>query len=182
MVGLALIDGIVPLLPARTAIIGLGVLAGTGDKGAYPLLALATVAAFVSDNISYWLGAHFWRSISRIVFLGGRAQRVWGWLENQIHRHGLMLVALARIVPGGPTPITLIAGSLKLPIGQFRIGAAISAILWSCYAFGVGLAGDALVGGHILFALIVGVSLAATINLALRAMLRHRRHAGTRRG
>lgn len=182
VVGLALVDGIVPLVPARTAIIGLGVVAGAGDSRAYPLLVLATAAAFVSDNVSYWLGAHFWRPISRIVFAGGRAQRLWGWLENQLHRHGLILVALARIVPGGPTPITLTAGSIKFPIRRFRIGAAISVTLWSCYAFAVGLAGDALVSGNLLFALLVGIALAAAINLALRAMLHRRRHTSSRNG
>lgn len=175
VVGLALVDGIVPLVPARTSVIALGVLAGTGDRRAYPLLLLATLAAFVSDNIAYWLGAHYWGPISRIVFVGGRAQRAWVWLSGQVRRHGLILVALARVLPGGPTPITLTAGSLRLPIGRFRAGAAISAVLWSAYAFTVGVTGDALVGDNLLLALAVALLLAGGLNLGLRALLRHRR-------
>jgi membrane protein DedA with SNARE-associated domain len=53
--GLALIDGVFPLVPTRTAVIALGVIAGTGDRRAYPLLVLATAGAFVSDNVSYCL-------------------------------------------------------------------------------------------------------------------------------
>lgn len=175
VVGLALVDGVVPLVPARTALIGLGVVAGSGDSRAYPLLALATVAAFVSDNISYWLGAHCWGAITRIVFVGGRARRAWGWLEKQIHRHGLVLVALARVLPGGPTPITLTAGSVGFPLRRFRLAAAVSAVLWSAYAFSVGLAGDALVGDSLLLALVAALALAGIINLALRTLLRRRR-------
>ncbi len=177
VIGLALVDGIVPLVPARTAIIGLGVMAGAGDSRAYPLLVLATGAAFVSDNISYWIGAHFWRHICRVVFAGRRAQRAWGWVEHQLSRHGPVLVALARVLPGGPTPITLTAGSLKMPIGQFRRAAALSAGLWTAYAFGVGLAGDALVGDNLLLAFAVALAVAVVLNLALRALLRRRQHA-----
>ena len=174
--GLALVDGIVPLVPARTAVIGLGVIAGAGDRRAYPLLLLATVAAFVSDNVSYWIGAHFWRPISRALFAGRRASRAWGWVEIQLDRHGAALVALSRVVPGGPTPITLSAGSLRMPIRKFRKAAAVSAGLWSAYAFGMGLTGDALVGGNLVVSLVVALAVAGALNLGLRAALAvHRR-------
>ena len=173
--GLALVDGIVPLVPARTAVIGLGVIAGAGDRRAYPLLLLATAAAFVSDNVSYWIGAHFWRPISRTLFAGRRASRAWGWVEVQLDRHGSGLVALSRVVPGGPTPITLTAGSLRMPIRKFRKAAAVSAGLWSAYAFGMGLTGDALVGGNLLVSLVVALAVAGALNLGLRVALAVRR-------
>lgn len=174
IVGLALIDGVVPLVPARSAVIGIGVIAGTGDNRAYPLLVLATAAAFVSDNISYWIGAHVWHAISGRILSRRSARRAWGWVENQLRRRGPVLVALARVLPGGPTPITLSAGSMGMPIGQFRKAAAISAGLWSAYAFGVGLAGDALVGDNLLVAFIVALAVAGSINLGMRIVLRRR--------
>ena len=174
IVGLALVDGVVPLVPARSAVIGIGVIAGAGDSRAYPLLALATAAAFVSDNISYWIGAHFWRGISGRVLSRRRARQVWAWVEDQLRQRGLILVALARVLPGGPTPITLSAGSVGMPIGQFRKASAVSAGLWSAYAFGVGVAGDALVGDNLLIAFIVALIVAGSINLGLRAVLRRR--------
>jgi len=178
---LGLIDGVVPLVPARTAVIGLGVIAGTGDVRAYPLLAVATAAAFVSDNISYWLGARYWPRISRIVLRGARSRRVWAWVEDQLRRRGIVLVALARVVPGGPTPITLTAGSVHLPLSRFRMAAAISAVLWSAYAFGVGMFGDAVVGNNLLVALLAGLGLAGGLNLVLRmAIRRSRAWAGDR--
>ena len=176
VVGLALVDGVVPLVPARSAIIGIGVIAGAGDHRAYPLLLLATAAAFVSDNISYWIGAHIWPSISGRILARRRARRIWEWVEDQLRRHGSVLVALARVLPGGPTPITLSAGSLNMPIGQFRKAAAVSAVLWSAYAFGVGLAGDALAGDNLLIAFIVALMVAGSLNLGLRAVLRKRQH------
>lgn len=182
VIGVSLVDGVVPLVPARSAIIGLGVVAGAGDSRAYPLLVVATVAAFISDNISYLIGAHLWRPISGAIFAGQRARRAWGWVERQIGRHGPVLVALARVVPGGPTPITLTAGSLKMPIRQFRRAAAVSAVLWSAYAFGVGLAGDALFGENLLLAFLAALAVAAAVNVGLRALMHRQQHPGTRSG
>lgn len=175
-IGLALVDGVVPLVPARTAIIGIGVLAGAGDSRAYPLLVLATVAAFVSDNVAYWIGAHLWGPISGAIFAGRRARQAWGWVESQIRRHGPLLVALARVLPGGPTPITMTAGSLRMPIRPFRQAAAVSAVLWSAYAFGVGLGGDLLVGDNLLLAFAAALAVAGAVNLGMRAVLHRRQH------
>ena len=174
---LALIDGVVPLVPARTAVIGLGVLAGAGDRRAYPLLAIATVAAFVSDNISYWIGQHFWGRLRRAIFRGARTKRIWTWVEHQMRRRGAVLVVVARVIPGGPTPITLTAGSVGLSRSRFRLAAAAGAVLWSAYAFTVGMFGDALSGGEPLVGLIVAVAVAATVDLLLRRIVR--RHNGT---
>lgn len=177
VIALALVDGVIPLVPARASVIGIGVLAGAGDDRAYPLLVLATAAAFVSDNIAYWIGAHIWPSISRVLFTGRRAREAWCWVEAQLTRHGPVLVALARVLPGGPTPITLTAGYLRMPLAQFRKAAAVSAVLWSAYAFGLGVAGDAILGGHLLLAFATALAVAAVVNLGLRALLHRRRSA-----
>lgn len=171
---LALVDGVIPLVPARTALIALGVVAGTGDVRAYPLLALATAAAFVSDNVAYWIGARYWSRISRALFRGARSRRGWAWVEDRLRRHGTGLVALARVIPGGPTPITLTAGLVGIPKRSFRLAAACSAVLWSLYAFGMGMLGDAVTTDP-LVALLVAVGIAACLNLAARGWVRYRR-------
>jgi membrane protein DedA with SNARE-associated domain len=175
VLALALIDGVFPLVPTRTAVIALGVIAGTGDHRAYPLLALATVGAFISDNISYWLGARHGSGIARRLLRGQRARRVWTWVAGEINRHGGLLVAFARVIPGGPTPITLAAGLVHLPIRRFRLAALGGSCLWSAYAFGVGMFGDLLTGQRPLWALAVGFVLAATVNLLLVVGMRRRR-------
>jgi membrane protein DedA with SNARE-associated domain len=169
---LALIDGVVPLVPTRTAMIGLGVACAAGDTRAYPLAVVATVAAFVGDNVSYALGAHWWSRIRPIVFRGERSRRAWVWVEGQLRQRGLTLVVLSRVIPGGPTPITLTAGLMKLPIRGFRVAAAASALLWTAYALATGAFGELAVGDNLLFALLVGVSIAALVNLALRIGVR----------
>lgn len=172
---LALVDGVVPLVPARTAMIGLGVACAAGDTGAYPLAAVATAAAFVGDNVSYALGAHWWPRISPLVIRGARSRRAWVWLEGQLRRHGLILVVLDRVIPGGPTPITLTAGLMRLPLRGFRLAAAASATLWTVYALVTGAFGELAVGDNLLLAVLVGVGIAAVVNLALRIGVRRAR-------
>lgn len=172
---LALIDGVVPLVPARTAMIGLGVACAAGDVRAYPLIVVATAAAWVSDNISYALGAHLWPRIRPHLFRGARASRVWAWLESELRRRGLILVVVDRLVPGGPTPITLSAGLMGLPVGGFRVAAAASAVLWSVYAVATGAFGEIAVGDNLLLAILVGMSIVAVVNVVLRVGLRRSR-------
>ena len=179
VIALALIDGVVPLVPARTAMIGLGVACAAGNVWAYPLVLVATAAAFVGDNVSYALGAHWWPRIRPLVFRGDGSRRAWAWVERQLRQRGLILVVLDRIIPGGPTPITLTAGLMRLPIRGFRMAAAGSAVLWSAYALVTGVFGELAVGDNLLLALLVGVSIAAIVNLVLRiGMRRARRHGG----
>ena len=169
--GLALIDGVIPLVPARTAVIAVGVIAGTGDRRAYPLLAAATVAAFASDNISYGLGARLWPRLAPHLLRGNRLPRMWHWFERRLATHGTALIAMSRVIPGGPTPITLMAGSVGFPITRFRWAAALSALLWSGYAFGIGLVGQSATQRP-LIALILGICIGAILNFMLRARFR----------
>lgn len=169
--GLALVDGVVPLVPARTAVIAVGVVAGTGDWRAYPLLAVATLAAFVSDNISYALGARLWPRVAPRLLRGDRSRRTWERFERGLTTRGAVLIALARIIPGGPTPITLMAGSVRFPIRSFRYASALGALLWSAFAFSIGLLGES-VTRQPLIALGLGLLLAAIVNFALRAHVR----------
>ncbi len=84
VIALALVDGIVPLVPARTSIIALGVVAGAGDSRAYPRLILATVAAFVSDNTSPtgWAPTTGDASAASSSSEGGLNERGLGWRAN----------------------------------------------------------------------------------------------------
>lgn len=172
---LGLIDGVFPLVPARTAVIGLGVLAGEGQLMAIPLVVVATVAAFLSDNLSYWIGARFWPRIKPVLFGGRRSGRMWGWVEHQMAVHGAKLVVLDRVLPGGPTPITLTAGLVGLDRRTFRLAAAGSAVLWSAYAFLVGMLGDTVVGHHPVLALLAALAVVGGVNLSLRLLI----HPGT---
>lgn len=175
VLALSLIDGVFPLLPARTVIIALGVVAKTGDFRAYPLLVAASAGAFISDNVSYWLGSRYGERIIGTITAGGRRrQRVRAWAEHTIRVRGLPLIVLARVIPGGPTPITLIAGISHYPISRFRIATAVGACLWSVYAFAVGLAGGTIVSDNPLVALLVALGIAAVLNLALTVGMHHK--------
>jgi membrane protein DedA with SNARE-associated domain len=176
--GLALVDGVIPLVPARTALIGIGVIAGTGDLRAYPLLAVATCAAFLSDNLSYCFGHHLWPRISPHVLRTDRARRLWSWVEQKMATHGTVLLAFARVIPGGPTPITLTAGSVRFPMRRFQAASAASALIWSTWAFGVGFVGEA-VTGRPLFGLVVGIVLAGAVTVVLRRGVNLRRLRNT---
>jgi membrane protein DedA with SNARE-associated domain len=188
VLGLSLIDGVFPLLPARTAVVALGVVARTGDLRAYPLIAAATVGAFISDNVSYWLGSRYGeRVVTSLTAHGHRRQSVKEWAERTIRARGLPLIVLGRVIPGGPTLFTMVAGISHFPRIRFRLATAAGACLWSAYAFTMGLVGGTIVTDNPLTAFLVALGIAASLNLALmlgmqkrflRGVIRQRRRRG----
>lgn len=137
------------------------------------MLAVATGAAFLSDNLSYHLGAHLWPRLAPHLLRSERARHLLNWVERELATHGTVVVGLARVIPGGPTPITLTAGSLGFPIGKFRIASAVSAAVWSAYAFAIGLLGTAVTDRPLL-ALLVGIATAGALTVALRFAMQFR--------
>jgi membrane protein DedA with SNARE-associated domain len=148
---------------------------GDGNWLAYPLLAVGSIAVFFSDNLAYWLGVRYWNRIQGALLRGSRSRHLWEWVKRQMDSRGTMLVVLARVIPGGPTPITLTAGATGFPRRRFVYAAAAGAALWAAFAFSLGLFGDTLFGQQPLIALLAAVGVALAIDWALRVAVRQRR-------
>lgn len=172
--GLPLVDGVIPLVPAQALVIAFGVVAGTGDIRAVPLLGLAALGAFFSDNIAYLLGARYGQRIADRLLRGKQARKTRAWAEHALRAHGTGLITASRVVPGGPTPITLMAGLAHVAPRRFRIAAAAAALLWVAYGCATGALGETAALGHPLVGLAAGLLLAAAINAVIVYLARHR--------
>lgn len=173
-----LVDGFFPLVPAESLVIALGVLAGSGDARAYPLALLAAFGAFLGDSVSYRLGARFGTRAADRLLRGARGRRTRDWAERTLKQHGERLILMARIVPGGPTPVTLVAGVAAFPSARFHGAAAGGALLWAGYAFSIGFLGGHTFSDRPLAGLLLALGMAAAVTLAIEA---GRRVAGRRR-
>lgn len=172
------VDGFFPLVPAESLVIALGVLAGGGDARAYPLALLAALGAFLGDSISYRLGARFGTRAADRLLRGARGRRMRAWAQRTLARHGARLVVVARVVPGGPTPVTLVAGVVAFPSARFHAAAAGGALLWAGYAFSIGFLGGHTFSERPLAGLLLALGMAATVTALVEA---GRRLAGRRR-
>jgi membrane-associated protein len=124
-------------LPGETALITAAVLAGKGHLSIEGVIAVATAAAIIGDNIGYWIGREAARPlIDRSRRLQRYADRVLPPAERFFKRHGGKAVFFARFFGGLRVTGAWMAGITRMDWWRFLIWNAAGGIVW---ALGVGL-------------------------------------------
>jgi membrane protein DedA with SNARE-associated domain len=124
-------------LPGETALIAAAVLAAKGHLSIEGVIAVATVAAIIGDNIGYWIGRKVARPlIDRWERVRRYADRVLPPAERFFQRHGGKAVFLARFFGGLRVTGAWMAGITRMQWWRFLFWNAAGGIVW---AFGVGL-------------------------------------------
>jgi membrane-associated protein len=139
---LPVLDALLPVVPAETAIIALGVAtAGSSDPRIAVLIVLAACGAFVGDNVNYLLGRRFGPAVTRRFLSGERGTRQRAWAERSLERFGARLIIACRFIPAGRTVVTLTCGLVGYRWRSFVIATAVAGVIWASYAFAIGRLG-----------------------------------------
>jgi membrane protein DedA with SNARE-associated domain len=163
-------------VPGETALIASALAAHRGDLDIVPLVALASAAAIIGDNVGFAIG----RKYGRRVFvkpgpLYNQRLALLDMGEPFFAKHGPKAVFLGRWVSGLRIASAWLAGMNKMAWPTFLFWNALGGI---CWATGVGL--GAYYAGHAFEDVIskVGVYGAGAAVLAIAGFVywRHRRH------
>jgi membrane protein DedA with SNARE-associated domain len=122
-------------LPEDLVLVAAGWRVGRGDASFLKLAPLALAAIVASDLFLYGLGrlARTHPRIARWLERPSVAR-----LEGAYRRHGVKLVALARIAMGARAPFFLAAGMVRMPLGRFLIVDTLGAAVMTCAWMRVG--------------------------------------------
>jgi membrane-associated protein len=166
-------------LPGETALIAAAVYAANGHLSIAGVIAVATAAAIVGDNIGYWLGREVGRRILyRFARLRRIADRVIPPAERFFARHGGKAVFLARFFGGLRVTGAWMAGITRMEWWRFLVWNAAGGVVW---AVGVGLiayyAGKAAADAIARYGVYGGVAVAVVFVLAVAAIHFWRRRA-----
>jgi membrane-associated protein len=166
-------------LPGETALIAAAVYAANGHLSIAGVIAVATVAAIVGDNIGYWLGREVGRRvIYRFERLRRIANRVMPPAERFFARHGGKAVFLARFFGGLRVTGAWMAGITRMEWWRFLVWNAAGGIVW---AVGVGLiayyAGKAAADAIARYGVYGGIAVAGLVVLVVGALHVWRRRA-----
>jgi membrane protein DedA with SNARE-associated domain len=124
-------------LPGETALIAAAVYAANGHLSIAGVIAVATAAAIVGDNIGYWLGREVGRRVLyRFERLRRFADRIMPPAERFFARHGGKAVFLARFFGGLRVTGAWMAGITRMKWWRFLVWNAAGGVVW---AVGVGL-------------------------------------------
>jgi membrane protein DedA with SNARE-associated domain len=120
-------------LPGETALIIFGVLASKGDYDIAAVIAVATIAAIIGDNLGYWLIGRLGgrRLFQRNRWLKRWADGVLPRTESIMRRHGGKTVFFGRFVAILRFTAAWVAGLGRMPWWRFLFWNAAGGIAWA---------------------------------------------------
>ena len=142
-VGLSILaETVVPPIPSE-AVLGLaGVLINDGRMSIVPVILFATLGSIVGAIFFYYVGralgprrSHAFLDRLPLVETAD-VDRTFAWFE----RHGRSAVFLGRMVPIVRSFISVPAGVVRMPIGQFLLFTAAGSLIWNTVLIILGVA------------------------------------------
>jgi membrane protein DedA with SNARE-associated domain len=118
------------LMPAWAALVGIGVLIGSGGLNFWPIWVAGAIGAALGDWLSYWIGvklgppvAHVW-PLSRHPNLMPRG-------EAFVKSWGVLAIFIGRFFGPLRASVPLVAGIFAMPYWRFQFANFTSAFLWA---------------------------------------------------
>ena len=170
-------------LPGELVLLAFGFLARTGHLDLGLGVMAASVGAMTGDNLSYWLGRlgglRIIHTYCRMTLGSGDCV---GKAVTFYRRWGRITVVLGRFVMGFRAFLMPLAGSVRMPYGQFLVFDAVGGLVWSGIFIAIGYALGSQVeifsrqfrGGSVL----LGTTLVVAFLIYLAMKFWRRRHFG----
>jgi len=134
VLGVALLDAFIPVVPSETVAISAGVLAASGDLNVGLVIVAASAGACAGDNVSFGIGTWVGEHTLKRWFGAGKAHRRLLWAEKQLDERGGYLIVIARFIPGGRTATTFVCGYLPtFRWRRFIVFDVLAAAIWGSY-------------------------------------------------
>jgi len=118
-------------LPSESALFSASLLAARGDLSIVAVVIAGWSAAVLGDTTGYFIGRFGGRPL--LMRFGpsiGLTKERLKFMALQMHRHGFVVVMLARFIWGLRQLNGLLAGSLSMPVIRFIPANSIGAALW----------------------------------------------------
>ncbi|SFK42234.1 DedA family protein [Geodermatophilus ruber] len=186
-VGLSiLLETVIPPIPSE-AVLGLaGVLINDGRMSVVPVVLFATLGSILGAIFFYYIGralgprrSHAFLDRLPLVETAD-VDRTFDWFR----RHGRAAVFFGRMVPIVRSFISVPAGVVRMPFGQFVLYSAAGSLIWNSVLIGLGVAVGDIVNEYLhymdyLLYAAVALGVGWLVWKRAKAVRRHRRTAAT---
>jgi membrane-associated protein len=177
IVGLAVVDALVPMVPSEALIIAAGVGAAAGDQSLVAVIAAASLGSFVGELTTFLVGRGFGAAVRGRLVPGTPRAELFARTERTLTTRGGLILLTARYIPAGRTVAALAAGASRFPARRYVGYSALGATMSAAYVALLGFLGGAAFASDPLVALAVSLGIGTTIGSA--AGLVRRLRAGT---
>ncbi|MEM1006059.1 MAG: DedA family protein [Pseudomonadota bacterium] len=176
-------------LPGESALIATSVMAAKGALNIYAVAVVAILAAIAGDNVAYFIGRRYGRSI--ILAYGTRfgiTEARYDTVEQLAQKYGAFIVVFARFFVLLRQLNGLVAGSASMPWAKFFIANVLGSVFWVvfwttlAYQFGehVSLLPKAVHHALLIAAMAIPVVLVLMFVFGRNALKKRTQTAGTR--
>jgi len=165
---------VTPFLPGDSLLFAAGAIAGLGGLDVRILAPLFIVAAFLGDNVNYFIGSR----IGRRAFSGNIKFIKQSYLERTerfYEKHGGNTVIMARFVPIVRTFAPFVAGIGRMAYGRFLAYSIGGGLLWVGVCVGAGYAFGNIPVVKDNFSIVVLLIIAISLLPIVLEYLKHRR-------
>ncbi|WP_219415924.1 DedA family protein [Pseudonocardia nigra] len=173
IVGLAVVDALLPVVPSEALIITAGVAAAAGSQDLPAVIAAAALGAFIRESGAYAIGRWFGPAVRRRLIPGTARAATFGHVERTLAGRGGLILLTARYIPAGRTVAALAAGATRFSTAQFAGYSAVGATMSAAYVALLGYLGGAALANDPLAALLVSLAIGSGIT-ALAGLVRRR--------
>jgi membrane protein DedA with SNARE-associated domain len=118
------------LLPAWAALVGIGMMIGTGGLNFWPVWIAGALGAALGDWLSFWVGVKLGLPVARVWPLSRRPDLL-SIGERFIERWGVLAIFIGRFFGPLRAAVPLVAGILRMAFWPFQIANFTSAFVWA---------------------------------------------------
>lgn len=160
---LALLDGVLPLVPGEAAVLVAGTYAAVDGPNLALVMLACAAGALLGDHLAYAAGRAVGVRLRSRARPGTRTHRSFQWATAATARRGGPVLVAARFLPGGRTAMTLTMGATRFPLVRFTGYDALACTVWAVYCAGVGYLGGRLFREQPVLGVAAGMGLALAV-------------------
>jgi membrane protein DedA with SNARE-associated domain len=172
---MALLDGVLPVLPAESLLITAGMYAASGRPNLFLVIALGAAGAFAGDHVEYLIGRSSGGRLGRWMPPATRRGHLLEWAGRTLAVRGGLILVVARYIAGGRNAATLTMGAVGYPLRSFSLFDGIGTLSWASASSLIGYVGGVAFEGHPVRGMLFGIGLAVTVTGLVEGARRVRR-------
>lgn len=170
IMGMAVIDALLPVVPSEALIIGAGVSAAAGDQNLLVVIGAAALGSLIGEVIGYLIGRGVGPSVRARFFAAGPKAAAYERISALLGRRGGAVLIVGRFIPAGRTVATVTAGAMRYPFDKFLFFTALGTPLGAAWSAVLGYLGGATFAESPLLGLAFGMTLGTVAGIAIGAV------------
>jgi membrane protein DedA with SNARE-associated domain len=138
--GLMILESSSLPIPSEIVLPFSGYLVSVGQLNFWLTVTVATIATIIGSLIDYYIGLKGVEALTKRKVLGRVmfSKNQLTFANNWFHKHGALMIFLARLVPGIRTLISFPAGAAKMPLAKFLAFTTAGCLIWNTLLIYVG--------------------------------------------